>query len=474
MKNFSILNSFIFLILINEIINNDAIDIYEDCSAGKYGLDCQKNCTCNKWSSSRNCSRIEGRCLDCKFGQFDVDCDEICDPRCKTNLCCAVLSSKYKKSKINIKTNITILNVKIGTKILKIAADYNVGYPLAIFNKSIPDGIDFENGFLETTSYNYSEYEVEGNRYENNSVLFINGKNELLNIVIPIIVDNTHDYPEINGVIGLCFYNSINMNLFLKGKIKLNIASFEVDNKMININFGSLFSKQKKYVHKLSYCKALSDEDSKHLRMKCKVEGMRAKQYSDALELDNTEIQFNLNKDSSFILKNESKYRNYITKYYFDDDNYYLNETSQSSTIFCFKKSKINRLSEFGFVINKYYYSYDADELFKESPDCSSTKAKYLKFRMELRNDDTNLIIVGKHFFNDMKFTIDNEEKKIYFYSDNVEYFSGDIVENFSSKPSLTSDPFATSLVGVAIVIFLNIITFLIYFYFKRKKEKIN
>ncbi len=208
--------------------------------------------------------------------------------------------------------------------------------------------------------------------------------------------------------------------------------------------------------------------------MKCKVEGMRAKQYSDALELDNTEIQFNLNKDSSFILKNESKYRNYITKYYFDDDNYYLNETSQSSTIFCFKKSKINRLSEFGFVINKYYYSYDADELFKESPDCSSTKAKYLKFRMELRNDDTNLIIVGKHFFNDMKFTIDNEEKKIYFYSDNVEYFSGDIVENFSSKPSLTSDPFATSLVGVATVIFLNIITFLIYFYFKRKKEKIN
>ena len=239
--------------------------------------------------------------------------------------------------------------------------------------------------------------------------------------------------------------------------------------KRININFGSLYSKQKKYVHKLSYCKALSDEN-KHLRMKCKVNGMRAKKYSDALALDDTEIQFTLSTETSFILKNEYKYTHYIKEYYFDDENY-QRVPDQNSTIFCFKESEINRLSDFGFVINNYYYSYQADELFIKDNICPK---KYLKFRMQFKNNTKNIIVIGKNFFNDMQFSIDNEEKKIYFYSDNSEYFSGDIVDNFSSKPNLTSDPFVTSFIVVGIVIFLNIVSFLIYFYFKRKKEKLN
>ena len=147
MENCSILYSLIFLILINEIINNNnIIDIYQDCEEeGKYGINCEKNCTCDKWSSSRNCSRIEGRCLDCKFGQFDINCDDICDPKCKTNLCCSVLSSKYEKSNKNIKTNITTLNIKFNNIVLTILADYNVGYPLTIFNKTLNESISFEN-----------------------------------------------------------------------------------------------------------------------------------------------------------------------------------------------------------------------------------------------------------------------------------------------------------------------------------------
>jgi hypothetical protein len=471
MENCSILYSLIFLILIKEIINNNIIDIYQDCEEGKYGLNCEKNCTCDKWSSSRNCSRIEGRCLDCKFGQFDINCDDICDPKCKTNLCCSVLSSKYEKSNKNIKTNITTLNIKFNNKVLNILADYNVGYPLTIFNKTLNESISFENEDYEEKNYNYSNYKVTGKLFENKTIYFINGINTLLDISLSILIDDNiiPDDPEINGVIGLGFYNSINMKLFTSGKIKLNIASYEVDNKRININFGSLYSKQKKYVHKLSYCKALSDEN-KHLRMKCKVNGMRAKKYSDALALDDTEIQFTLSTETSFILKNEYKYTHYIKEYYFDDENYQT-VPDQNSTIFCFKESEINRLSDFGFVINNYYYSYQADELFIKDNICPK---KYLKFRMQFKNNTKNIIVIGKNFFNDMQFSIDNEEKKIYFYSDNSEYFSGDIVDNFSSKPNLTSDPFVTSFIVVGIVIFLNIVSFLIYFYFKRKKKKLN
>ena len=473
MENYSILYSLIFLLLIKEIINNNnIIDIYQDCEEeGKYGINCEKNCTCDKWSSSRNCSRIEGRCLDCKFGQFDINCDDICDPKCKTTLCCSVLSSKYEKSNKNIKTNITTLNIKFNNIVLTIQADYNVGYPLTIFNKTLNESISFENEDYEEKNYNYTNYNVTGKLFHNKTIDFINGKSTLLNIDLSINIDDNiiPDDPEINGVIGLGFYNSINMKLFTTGKIKLNIASYEVDNKRININFGSLYNKQKKYVHKLSYCKALSDEN-KHLRMKCKVNGMRAKKYSDALALDDTEIQFTLSTETSFILKNENKYIHYIKEYYFDDDNYHK-ISDQNSTIFCFKESEINRLSDFGFVINNYYYSYQADELFIKDPICPKN---YLKFRMQFKNNTKNVIVIGKNFFRDMQFSIDNEEKKIYFYSDNSEYFSGDIVDDFSSKPNLTSDPFVTSLVVVGIVIFLNIVSFLIYFYLKRKKEKLN
>ena len=71
-------------------------------------------------------------------------------------------------------------------------------------------------------------------------------------------------------------------------------------------------------------------------------------------------------------------------------------------------------------------------------------------------------------------FTIDNEERKIYFYNSNTEYFNGKIINEIETKISRPLTPLKTSLLGVGLLLVMNIISFLIYFYFKRKKEKIN
>ena len=102
MKNFYFFSCLLFFMLINSI--NTIYDIYDICEVGFFGRNCEKQCSCSLWSSNLTCSKLEGRCLGCKFGHFGTKCRNICRPECKTNLCCAVKDKNFdkKKKKLNL------------------------------------------------------------------------------------------------------------------------------------------------------------------------------------------------------------------------------------------------------------------------------------------------------------------------------------------------------------------------------------
>ena len=470
MKNFYFFSFLLFLISIKDINN---------CELGKYGENCEKECTCTEWSSSNLCSVLEGRCLDCKFGHFGKKCKDICRPECKTNLCCAVKDEDFVKSKKTIKSNVSILKIHIGNYTFNIATDYNRGYPLTIFqnrlNSTTQTAINtyLSERSVNKQSYSFTNYNINGFSYKCKDIYIGDSNNFKLDL--EIIMDESipqNNSQNISGVIGLGFLNSINKRLFSDHNISLNIASYEIKKEKVSILFGDLFKNQKKYVHKLSYCKSL-EETSSNI-MKCEVDGIKGKSHSDALKLDNIQIEFSLNQDSSFVLNDDERYKNYIKKYYFDNSNYrerIITKGNGNRTYYCFKHSKINKLTDFGFVINNYSYTYNADKFFIEnSEECEN---KYSNFFLEFDNDRVCLTL-GKNFFKDSQITIDNEERILYFYTKNVEYFSGDFVREFTSSPSLVRNPFVMSLIFVVCILLLNIFTFLLYFYFKRKKEKTN
>lgn len=472
MKYFYFLFFIIFLLSIKKIISDN--DIYRICEDGYYGLNCSQRCSCDQWSSNNTCSKNEGRCLKCRFGHFGKNCEDICYPKCKTNLCCAIKFSEFKNSKISLTSNLSILKVYINKIELNISIDYNVGYPLTIFNKAITEK-DLPSKLKDDDNvvYNYTNYNVSGKEYLNNTIAI---KTEDFILKVPIVLDEEKkdNLNGINGVIGLGFSNSINMALFKDKAISLNIASYKLENNEISILFGDLFEKEKKYISKLSFCEALFDYKSKDLSistMKCGVEGMKSQDSEDALELEETEIHFSLDREeSSFILKNNENYKNYITNLYFNNKNY--QEIRINDTIFyCFKKDEKNILTNFGFVINKYYYPKMVNEYFIDDEHCPSN---YQKFLIGFDVNNKSEIIFGKDFFKNTQITIDNEERKIYFYVNDAEYFSGELSPSFKFKPVPPLTPFQISFLIMSSVFVLNIISFLIYFYFKRKKEKIS
>jgi len=476
MKKFDILFLFLLVICLNKIYSFNDLS---DCPEGKYGSDCEKICKCDSWSSSKNCSKLQGRCLDCKFGHYGVDCNQICDPRCKTNLCCALHSNEFKDKNIEIKGNISIISIKINNKPenieLKIATDYNVGYPLAIFKTTLNETIPpFDKEAKTTKKCYYTKYgEFNGGLYEDVSIS-INDQNEL-NLPV-ILVDKDKVDNDINGVIGLGFLNSINEYLINSGNISENIASYELKEKSdeISIIFGSLFKDGKKYVHKLSYCNAISNQRSE-LSMKCKVDAIGTKKYSDALSIKDTYITFSLNDESSFVLKKDDNYINYIKSYYLRDS--YSEQTDKdNSTYFCFLKDRINKLNNFGFVMNKYFYYYQADVFFSKDDQVNKEKcgdSNYAKFMIEFSDKDEKIgIVFGKSFYSHTQFTIDNEERKIYLYTRNAEYFLGETKTEFKSTPGSSMSPMTISFIIVGVAFFLNAFSFLVYFLCKRKKQQ--
>lgn len=479
MKKFCFLFLCIFLISINKI---HSFNDLKDCPEGKYGSNCEENCNCNLWSSSKNCSKIEGRCLDCKFGHFGINCDNICDPRCKTNLCCAVYSSNFKSSKNMIKGKISSLSIKINNKpdnkSLNIDVDYNVGYPLAIFKKTLKEDPFDQKPTEEKTCY-YTNYgEIRGGLYKNVNISINDNQIQAHLPVVLVEDENITIGEDINGVIGLGFLNSINENLFNQKEISENIASYELneDTDEISILFGDLFEDGKNYVHKLSYCNAISNQNSQ-LSMKCKVDAIGTRKYLDALEIQDTYITFSLNEKSSFVLKNNKKYIDYIEKYYFRDEDLYKSfENNNNSKYYCFKTKKINRLNNFGFIINKYYYSFQANVYFSDNKTENKEKCEsdeYSKFMIEFTNNDSKVgIVFGKSFYKETQFTIDNEERKIYLYTRNAEYFTGKMKSEFTSTPGISLEPITISFITIGIIFFMNASSFLLYYLCKRKKQQ--
>ena len=463
------------IICINNIIalNNDIMI----CPEGKYGQNCTLDCECNKWSSSNFCSKAAGRCLDCKFGHYGTNCKLRCYPTCKTNLCCAIKSSNFTESKYKLNIKNSFVNIKLKDKTLKIFVDYNVGYPLSIFNKTtdihLENATDDEIHTYPFTIYKQigNDCKITGKKYENYKIKFLNQNDLNLELPLPIILDETFTPSDktINGIIGLGFYNSVNDKLFENRKhIVENIASYKKHEHEISVLFGDLFHEEKNYVHKLSFCKA-ENKNETEFNLFCKIEGFGSKAYSDVLQINDTYIQFSLDIDSKFVLPNNEAYTDYIKKYYFNEKNYYIDKTgiNNETTFFCYETENINRLNEFGFVINHFFYFFSADNYFIETKLC---KPGYSTFIINFSDKNPGLIF-GKNLYNETQFTLDNEENKIYFYSKYVEYFSGEIKEVIYEDLSNTIDPLSFSFIIIGTSLFLNVVSFLIYFYFKRKKE---
>ena len=461
MEIFLIKLLYIFIYINNIIaLSNDNIL----CPEGKYGQDCSFNCSCDKWSTSNSCSKLEGRCLDCKFGKYGKNCESECYPECKSYLCCAIKSSDFKESNFKLNIKKSIMNIQINGVNLNISVDYNIGYPLSIFKKSTKIDLGkMTDGKIY--SYSFSKYKVSGKIYENNKIKFLNQENFNIDITLPIILDETIN-PEdknINGVIGLGYSNSINNQLIINNKtISENIASYEKKGEDINVIFGDLFKEEKKYVHRLSSCKT---ENSNNIE--CKLDGFGSKKYSDVLKINDKFIKFSLDKESKFVFPYNENYINYIEKYYFTEGNYEIKNDNKSTTYFCYKKDKINQLNEFGFVINHFLYFFPAEYFFEEDGLCNNGFSTFLiKF-----SNQSSEIILGKNFYEDTIFTLDHEENQIYFYSKYVEYFPGKIKTIIEKDLSKIITPLNSSIIVIGISLFLNFASFLVYFYFERKKE---
>ena len=116
-----------------------------------------------------------------------------------------------------------------------------------------------------------------------------------------------------------------------------------------------------------------------------------------------------------------------------------------------------------------FFYFFTADDLFTESSSCNKDEG-YSTFIIKF-SDLNPRVIFGKNFYSETQFTIDNEERKIYFYSKYVEYFSGEIKSMINEDLANVLNPLSWSFIVIGISLFLNIVSFLVYFYFKRKKE---
>jgi len=469
MNDFNLKLIIIFLICINQITSLTEYD--EICPEGKYGKNCNSSCVCGKWTFSNRCSKIEGRCLDCIFGHYGQNC-EVCYPTCKTSLCCIVKSDEFKGKEKNKKLKIknSIIPIQIGDIELKILADYNVGEYLAIFDNTFTGELPLYNGYEDNIIHKYTKYNLNGTLYENVTVKFLEQND--LNIDLSVILVEGYEDETINGVIGLGFYNEINKKLYERDKEIINIASYQKSGDEINIVFGDLFKEERNYIHKLSYCESEKIKDN-IFDLSCKIQGFGSKKYSDILQINNTYIQFSLDTQSKFTLPNSSVYTDYIIKYYFMEDNYqfknYPSEGTPLFSYFCYKTENINRLNEFGFVFNHFYYFFSADNYFMENEGLCEEEG-YSLFLIQFSDDNPGLIF-GKNFYNETQYTIDNEEKKIYFYSKYVEYFSGEIKTAFIEDPSNVINPFNASAIVIGISLFLNIASFMVYFYMKRKQE---
>ena len=450
------------------------------CRHGTYGLKCDTDCTCRQNSNSIECGKYEGQCISCKFGYYGKDCDQYCNYKCQSELCCLFKDhTRNIKSKFEFTSDYRYVNIGYEGQTYKVEIDYNYGYPMTLFNYEgkLLLGKDKEE---DQVILNFTNYIANGTLLKGKSIT-IDDK-EIKNIHLVISDNKSVEYKSekddsIKGVIGLGFFNSIS-NTYFPGEdrsaIQLNILSYALDGNDISMLFGNMHKDEIDYVDKLTSCEVILDNSTEiqGKKMTCQLDGIKSSKHTDAFRLKNAYITFSLAEKSSLILGNNIKYKEYLEKVYFRDEAEFVDGSLHNSTIsyFLYPDDKINRLSDFGFVFNSYYYSYKPTKFF---PDSSIGGKK--KFLIEIRNDtEKTEFVIGKEFLENFKFTINNEEAKIYFYAKNAMFsdeFTDEVQpEGFNIKLAANE----ISLICLAIIIFLNFVAFGAYFFFKKRKMNNN
>ena len=456
------------------------------CLAGKYGLKCDENCNCEINSNSLECGKFSGECLNCAFGYFGKNCQRQCNYKCKTGLCCIFKEDKIEPA-FSFRSNYKYLNIDINNKTYKIEIDYNYGYPLTLFNTSsktctnIKNDSNFGNikGIKKSISIiNFTNYQIHGNLYKESSYKIKNNQRELPNIDV-IIADEidcqkvSKGTKDVSGVIGLGFFNSVSNSLFSNNSKNQNILSYSINKKKtdeIEFQFGSMGEEQTNYIDKLTSCQVIfkNGTDIQGKTMTCVLNGIKSSKHSSGLRLNNASITFSLGQNSSFILNNDDNYRKYLENEYFIEKPVKKQDNDTKNFYYLYPEDKINKLSNLGFVFNSFYYSYEPNLFFKK--ELEDGKKRFL---IEFSNEHPQFIL-GKEFLEDIKFTINNEEARIYFYAQNAEYSDKlkDKTDSGSFKIQLEARQIAAIL--LAVIIFFNLVIFAIYYFLKKKKMNSN
>ena len=452
------------------------------CQEGKYGLKCDQNCTCNINSNSLECGKFSKECLNCKFGYFGVECEKQCNYKCKTGLCCIFYDKSDLNGIISFDTNYKYLLAKIGGHEYTIEIDYNYGFPLTLFNSSEKINcsninnatVDNIEGVVGPFSiYNFTNYIINGFLYKNSSYSINGQKIDKVDLIIGTKVTCKSDIKQTysaDGVIGLGFFNSISNSLFVKesNKDKQNILSYSIiDKDKTKFSFGTMAEEQFVFIDKLTWCNVLfdSDTDIQGKKMTCKLDGMKSSKHSKAFKLNNATVTFSLGEKSSFILKYDEQYKKYLEQQYFNDNAEFV-DGNDGYYYFLYEQKDIHKLSNFGFVFNNFSYSYEPNLLF--GLEMGNGKSKFM-IKLS-KNVEKSELVLGKEFLENIIITINNEEGKIYFYAQNAEFSDAfeDNIEN--SSFSLQLGVRQTAGICLTIVIVINIIAFVIYFFLKKRK----
>ena len=476
------------------------------CQNSTYGLTCKKNCTCNENSDNGECGKFGGQCLNCKFGYFGKNCDKRCYYRCQTELCCLFKDYEDKvQSKLEIKTNFKYIDININGLTRKFEIDYNYGYPLTLFNDKTQwkdcnsmnfDKVEYDKDdkndkdLQGNSNLNFTNYNINASIYRNQTISITNKNNivtKLKDIELTIARNvicytNKTEGTKIAGIIGLGFFNSISNSFFSRddtGIYDLNILSYYINGDDVELNFGNLFREQIDYVERLTSCEVILDTESdiQGKKMTCKLNGIKNAKYSEGFKLNDAYVTFSIGEKSSLILGNIDNYAKFLEQVYFQEDQYEIreeireiNKTNHTIKYYLYKSDKINKLQNFGFVFNKFFYSYSPDYFFQEKPLGDNN---YKRFMIEIdKNSNKTQFILGKDFLRDIKFTINNEEAKIYFYAKNAE-FCDDLTEEVGSKFFFIKlDAKESALVSLAIIVFVNVVTFTIIYCVKERRKK--
>ena len=103
--------------------------------------------------------------------------------------------------------------------------------------------------------------------------------------------------------------------------------------------------------------------------MTCKLDGIKSSKHSYGLRLNDANITFSLGQKSSFVLKNESNYINFLKNQYFTEKVEEKIDEKTQNTYFLYPANKINKLPNFGFVLNNFYYSYEPNLFFEKNAE---------------------------------------------------------------------------------------------------------